>query len=475
MIKTSQCIVSYPPEELDFEKWQRLVNLMAKLYNATSGVVVQFRQETFNVVATSNNPDNFLKVNSNWPWDMKSFCRKIIETNDKLYVNNAKASDEWSCAPPVAEGPVRSYLGYPLYWPDGSLFGSFCVIDTKPTEYPYSLIEMLEQLKLIVESELKHVFDKQKIKSLLAENIDILKVVEQEQTQAEIVKSALSLQENINTATLASLVDSVIRINKQGVILSCNVATESIFGYSRKELIGKNSSILSSTFERLNQETAKTKNDTVGSEHSNFELNQQIEAQHKNGHSLPVQLSVSQIQIGSDIQFIALLSDISDKVQHEQMLKQLALYDSLTNCANRNLLSERFAYEQAKAKRDNSTFSVAYLDIDKFKPINDKYGHEAGDLALVEIVKRIKQTVRSHDLVARVGGDEFVVLFNNSIDAYHLKAKLLEQVSQPIHYESHEFTISTSIGVASYPKDAESLTELLKIADAKMYLDKAKK
>ncbi|TPH18108.1 diguanylate cyclase domain-containing protein [Litorilituus lipolyticus] len=472
MIKTSQCIVSYPPEELDFEKWQRLVNLMAKLYNATSGVVVQFRQESFNVVSTSDNADNFLKVNSSWPWDMKSFCRKIIETNDKLYVNNAKDSDEWSCSPPVAEGPVRSYLGYPLYWPDGSLFGSFCVIDTKPTEYPYSLIEMLEQLKLIVESELKHVFDKQKIKSLLAENIDILKVVEQEQTQAQIVKSALSLQESINTATLASLIDSVIRINQQGTILSCNLATESIFGYSPKELIGKNVNILSSTFNVLHE---ITKPDASYSDENYAELIQQFEAQHKNGNSLPVQLSVSQIKIGSDIQFIALLSDISDKVQHEQMLKQLALYDSLTNCANRNLLNERFEYELAKAKRDNLTFSIAYLDLNEFKPINDKYGHQAGDIALITIVKRIKQVVRSHDLVARVGGDEFVVLFNNSIDAQHLKTKLLHKIRQPIPYEGHEFSISSSIGVASYPNDAKSLADLLRIADNKMYLDKKKK
>lgn len=332
MIKTSQCILEFPPEELDFKKWQRLVNMMAKLFNASSGVVVQFRHNTFNVVSTSDNPDNFLQTNVSWPWDMKSFCRKIVETQEKLYVNNAKESEEWSCSPPVSEGPVRSYLGYPLYWPNGSLFGSFCVIDTKKTNYSNSLVEILGQLKLIVESELKHVFDKQKIKALLAE-----------------------------------------------------------------------------------------------------------------------------------------------KLLNEELLKQLALYDSLTGCANRNLLNERFTYELAKADRNHATFSIAYLDLDKFKPINDDYGHAAGDAVLTGVADRIKQVIRSHDLVARVGGDEFVILFNNRINKQKIKEKLLEKISDPIHYQSYTIHASVSIGVATYPKNGKTLDELMKVADAQMYSEKMQK
>lgn len=329
MIDTSQCIIEHPLEDLDFEKWQRLVDMMAKLYDAASGVVVQFRQDVFNVVSTSSNEDNFLQMNVSWPWDMRSFCRRIVETNDKVYVNDAEASKEWCSCPPVADGPVRSYLGYPLYWPDGSLFGSFCIIDTKPTDYSPALIDMLGQLKLIVESELKHIFHSQKITKLLA-----------------------------------------------------------------------------------------------------------------------------------------------DKVEQEALLKRMALYDCLTGCANRILLKERFEYELAKAQRDESTFSIAYLDLDDFKPVNDEYGHEAGDEVLKTIVQRIKQTVRSHDLVARVGGDEFVVLFNNHIDDMQIKQKLATELSIPITYESHALTVTASIGLARYPEDGDTLAKLMKAADAQMYLYK---
>jgi diguanylate cyclase (GGDEF)-like protein len=331
MLKTSECIVEFPPEELDFAKWQRLVNMMAKLFDAASGVVVQYRKEAFNVVATSDNDGNFLQVNSRWPWDMKSFCRRIVETNQMLYVNDPKASEQWCCVPPVSEGPVRSYLGYPIYWPDGSIFGSFCVIDTKPTDYATSLIEMLEQLKLIVESELKHVVDTQKIKSLLAE-----------------------------------------------------------------------------------------------------------------------------------------------KVKNEAVLKQLALFDPLTQCANRNLLNERFDYRLNKSTRDDSAFHIAYIDLDQFKPINDQFGHNAGDKVLSTIADRLKQSVRAHDLVARIGGDEFVILFDDSIDSTHIKQKLAAIVKAPIEYNDIELVVSASIGLSRFPDDGGSLHLLLATADADMYSQKKK-
>jgi diguanylate cyclase (GGDEF)-like protein/PAS domain S-box-containing protein len=466
MIKTSQCIVKCPPEQLDVEKWQRLVNMMANLYQAASGVIVQFRQEVFNVVATSENPDNFLHINSNWPWDIKSFCRRIMETNSMLYVKDAKASEEWSCAPPVSEGPVRSYLGYPLFWPDGSLFGSFCIIDTKATDYPKPLIEMLGQLKLIVESELKNLVDTQKIKALLADKINIQQLFEQEQTQIELIKNALSLQELINTATLASLADTVIRIDSHNCILSSNLATESMFGYTRQELLGQDVKILTdldnNLLNHLKNKRAKTS-----------DKSKQISAKRKDGSIFPVQLSISEIQVGKETQFIGLMADISEKVQHQELLKQLALFDPLTNCANRNLLNERFEYELAKAKREHSSFTIAYLDLNNFKPVNDTHGHTAGDTVLIAVAKRIIETVRAEDLVARIGGDEFVVIFNNQIKFTPMKAKLNTNINQPIIHDELSLLITASIGMSSFPQDGETMKALLNKADSDMYADKS--
>lgn len=469
MIETSQCVVEFPPEELDFDKWQRLVNMMANLYDAASGVVVQLRHDAFNVVSTSDNSDNFLEQNSTWPWEMKSFCRRIVETNDRLYVNNAKAVDEWACVPPVAEGPVRSYLGYPLYWPDGTLFGSFCVIDTKPTDYSPALVEMLGQLKLIVEGELKLIFDKQTITSLLAEKLDAQKHSQQSLAQSKVFKEALSLQESINTATLASLADSVVRVDTSGKVLSCNLATEFMFGFENSELIGEHFTSLCCP---NSLPTPKIDSDVGLFDVLTRNEVKQLNGKYKSGEVFPIQMAVSEIKVGTHSQFILLISDISEKVQYEEMLKRLALYDALTDCANRVLLEERFAYERSKAKRASSTFSLVYLDLDKFKPVNDTFGHEAGDLVLKTVVKRIKQEIRSHDLVARVGGDEFVVLFSDRVDSQTMKQKLIEAIQQPILFQETELVVSASIGLASYPKDGKELALLLNIADKNMYADK---
>lgn len=166
MINNQACLVQNPHPEVDFEQWQKVVNILAELYDAASGTIVQFRQNEFNVISTSSNPNNFLEVNSCWPYDIQSFCREIMETRSYLYVNDALGSEKWRDSPPVNEGPVRSYLGFPIFWPDQTLFGSICVIDTKTTQYSRILVRLLSQFKEIIESDLKHLVNYEKISAL---------------------------------------------------------------------------------------------------------------------------------------------------------------------------------------------------------------------------------------------------------------------------------------------------------------------
>ncbi|TDF34652.1 diguanylate cyclase [Alteromonadaceae bacterium M269] len=464
MMNAEQCIVEHAPEELDFSQWESLVDMLAEMYDAASGVIVQYRHDTFNVVRTSSNEDNFLESSSQWPWDMKSFCRRIVETNDKLYVKNAGSDKDWFDAPPVCAGPVRSYLGYPLYWPDGSLFGSFCVIDTKPTDYSDALIDMLGQLKSIVEKELRHVHELREIKELLAQKIDIQRLVKVEQKQLSVVKKSLSLQESINTATLASLFDSVIRLNSQGKILACNPVTEAIFGYTEQELIGRHIAML------IGQEWEHSLDIRSIGKREGQET--QINATRKDLSTFPARLVVSEIHVDNEVQLIALFCDISEKVKNEAVLKHMALYDQLTHCANRNLLIERSEYELVKARRNSTEFSLAYVDLNGFKPVNDTFGHQVGDQVLKTIANRLNEVVRSHDLVARVGGDEFVVLFDSKICSKQIKQKLACTFDTPIPYENEHINISASIGLSSYPKDGETVEQLLEVADSNMYKDK---
>lgn len=149
------CLSNSDQKIIDLQKWQHTVDLMSELFGATCGTIVQLRENEFNVVVASHNKENFLKTDVSWPWEMKSFCRTIMETKQNLYVNNAKQDDYWKDAPPVTHGPVESYCGLPIYWPNGELFGTICVIDTKPTSYPTKLLNLLEQFSNLIMSDLK--------------------------------------------------------------------------------------------------------------------------------------------------------------------------------------------------------------------------------------------------------------------------------------------------------------------------------
>ncbi|TVQ67864.1 MAG: sensor domain-containing diguanylate cyclase [Oceanospirillales bacterium] len=152
--------------------------------------------------------------------------------------------------------------------------------------------------------------------------------------------------------------------------------------------------------------------------------------------------------------------------------RQLAQHDSLTGLPNRILLSDRFEQAVARAERNRENLVLLYMDLDGFKRINDDHGHQIGDLALAEIAKRFRNTIRGSDSVVRMGGDEFIVLLENvhNVDSVlTISDKLLKSVSQPIEINSLEFTLGMSIGVACFPNDGLTLDQLITAADHAMY------
>ncbi|MBE9399507.1 diguanylate cyclase [Pontibacterium sp. N1Y112] len=166
MIDTQTCLSRHLHPSIDISKWQRTVDLMSQLFDSACGTIVQFRQQEFNAVVASLNEGNFLQRDSSWPWEMKSFCRTIIETGEGLYVRDAPNEDKWKDADPVKDGPVRSYLGMPITWPDGTLFGTICVIDTKSSDYQSNQIELLEQFRDMIDADLRMMFAYEEIKTL---------------------------------------------------------------------------------------------------------------------------------------------------------------------------------------------------------------------------------------------------------------------------------------------------------------------
>ena len=159
----------------------------------------------------------------------------------------------------------------------------------------------------------------------------------------------------------------------------------------------------------------------------------------------------------------------------EEALKFVAAHDGLTQLPNRMMFNQRLEHALALAKRNASRLAVLFIDLDRFKVINDTLGHEAGDLLLCEVAERLKGGVRSTDTVARLGGDEFVVLLENVADPVYVGAlarKLIEALSASFTLSGGEYNVTASIGVSTYPDDGDDLQTLLKHADIAMYRSK---
>ena len=159
-------------------------------------------------------------------------------------------------------------------------------------------------------------------------------------------------------------------------------------------------------------------------------------------------------------------------VKANEELTYLALHDNLTKLANRLLLDDRLKQALRTARRDKDlTFALMFLDLDGFKAINDVYGHHVGDLLLIEVAQRIRGALREEDTVARMGGDEFVILALNMdpASAGRLAEDLIEAIREPFRIDIHQLAISLSIGIAIYPNDGIDQDDLLTNADAAMY------
>ncbi|RJX30286.1 MAG: EAL domain-containing protein [Oxalobacter sp.] len=166
------------------------------------------------------------------------------------------------------------------------------------------------------------------------------------------------------------------------------------------------------------------------------------------------------------------IQDISERKQHEAQLEYIAYYDVLTKLPNRRLLTERVNKAQARSKHNHSMIAVCYLDLDDFKPINDRYGHTFGDRVLVAVSQRIGQTLRADDTLARFGGDEFVLLLTgiSQVESVHIiLERVLETVRRPIHIDGTSIGLTASIGVTLYPDDHVDADTLMRHADQAMY------
>jgi diguanylate cyclase (GGDEF)-like protein/PAS domain S-box-containing protein len=304
---------------------------------------------------------------------------------------------------------------------------------------------------------------RQHLASLAALAGSVLQVhsIAQRTTHAYVqVEARLQHQSQI----LDQIHESVLTMDMNGFITSWNKGAERLFGYSAVEAVGRN--IL---FLYVDEEAGF---------HDAF-LEQggrlmEVRRKKKSGEVFWASLSLSPLCDVNDrsIGLIAYITDITERKQAEERIHHLAYYDALTNLPNRSLLTKLVDQALTVAQRSKQTGCVMFIDLNRFKMINDTLGREIGDALLREVAQRFRLALRDQDIVARLGGDEFAVsLFDISqhYEASMVAQKLLQSLNAPFIIDGHDLRVGASIGISVYPQDGPDAETLLRLADIAMY------
>ncbi len=252
-------------------------------------------------------------------------------------------------------------------------------------------------------------------------------------------------------------------------IVMVNQAFTDITGYEAEEVLGKNPKILSSG--RSTDEFYKEFWDSLS---ANDLWRGEIWNKRKNGEIFPEWVTISvlrdeQLQI---THYVAVFLDITERKKEEERINYLANYDVLTGLPNRYLLSDRIEQALSSAQRNQARVAVLFIDLDRFKNINDSLGHDIGDALLKLVARRLKSCLRRTDTIARQGGDEFVAVLtelDSADEVIFVAEKMIESLREDFTLDAYQLSITPSIGISIYPEDGEASIELLRNADLAMY------
>jgi diguanylate cyclase (GGDEF)-like protein/PAS domain S-box-containing protein len=258
--------------------------------------------------------------------------------------------------------------------------------------------------------------------------------------------------------------ESVLTMDMNGFITSWNKGAERLFGYSSVEAVGRNILFL-------------YEDEDAGFHDAFLEQGgrlMEVRRKKKSGEVFWASLSLSSLCDVHDrsIGLIAYITDITERKQAEERIHHLAYYDALTNFPNRSLLTKLVDQALTVAQRSKQTGCVMFIDLNRFKMINDTLGREVGDALLCEVAQRFRLALRDQDIVARLGGDEFAIgLFDISqhYEATMVAQKLLQSLNAPFIIDGHDLRVGASIGISVYPQDGQDAETLLRLADIAMY------
>jgi len=279
-------------------------------------------------------------------------------------------------------------------------------------------------------------------------------------------------QLRLSAKVIESSGEGIFVTDRDTRIVSINPAFTRITGYAPEEVLGRTPDLFRSgrhdaEFYRAMWESIRTQGSWQG----------EIWNRDKNGRVFPEWLSVSVVRDahGEVDHYVGLFTDISERKRAEERIRHMAEHDALTGLPNRVLLGDRLSQAIAAAQRERRVMALIFLDLDRFKNINDSLGHQIGDRLLQAVAGRIVSTLRGSDTVSRPGGDEFILLLPEIAHpdaAARIAEKLIEALARPCVIDGHELAVTASLGISIYPEDGEDADTLIRNADTAMYHSK---
>ncbi len=290
------------------------------------------------------------------------------------------------------------------------------------------------------------------------------------QAALEISASEAKLRAIVDTA-----MDAVVQMDAEGLVTGWSGQAANMFGWTRAEALGRplHEMIIPPQYRAAHVQGLQRFNQTGAAKMLNKRV--EILALRRNGGEFHVELTISLVRLEDKTEFCAFISDITEQKHADALIWKQANFDPLTHLPNRHMFHERLEQDIQAAQRTGLKLAVLFIDLDRFKEVNDTLGHNVGDMLLTEVAQRLGASVRKTDLVARLGGDEFTIILSQLIDTHQVDTvaqNILRRLAEPFSLNDELAYVSASMGITLYPEDALDVEQLLMNADQAMYAAK---
>ncbi|PJA32688.1 MAG: diguanylate cyclase [Zetaproteobacteria bacterium CG_4_9_14_3_um_filter_53_7] len=372
---------------------------------------------------------------------MDSLFGQVVRTGEVFIANNP-ATDTRRCGLPEGHPPLNAFLGLPLHL--GSELVGMVGLANRPGGYDDVIVSYLEPMQQICANVIGS---------------------DQNNQRRERAEENLLLAGKVFENSL----EGILVTDAHGNIQSVNPAFCQITGYSEADVVGENPRILKS--EHHNTQFYEKMWDSIT---ATGKWQGELWNRRKSGDTFPIWQTISAIKgdAGEIIHYVAIFFDITERKLADQELEHQAQHDALTGLPNRMLFDNLLRQILREEHRAHKQTAVVFMDLDRFKEINDTLGHPVGDLLLQEAARRLRLCVRESDVLARMGGDEFTLILLDVTginDAAYIAEKIIRTLNEPFFLQGNECHVGASIGISMYPTDGSDAETLIKCADTAMY------